>query len=440
MRRELKITFAVLLVMSLAAITWASIAQRKPSRIPNPTIIKELPTQSTQGELTIIDKEGKLGGMCPLKHTDVKADISGFLVRATVTQEFENTADHKIEAVYTFPLPQNSAVDDMTMLVGGRTVKGKIKKREEAKQIYEDARRNGNVASLLDQERPNIFTQSVANIPPGAKVFDLPSTGTIPHALVQAYPTEEDAFRAVAETLPSYSLLLDTYDVHAAIETAVAVAKDGKLRFGHEMTAVRLDSGDLLADSLHVRRVLDAAGLADTKVLVSGDIDEFRIADLLAAGAPIDGFGVGGNLAVGLGTVGSGTVGGVLGAVYKLAWYEGAGDPARIKLAGSKTTWPGRKLVYRLGDYDEDVIQLDDEPAPANGRALLEPAIQGGEICADLPPVMVIQSRALANVRSLPPRYRALTDPPPYPVRRADSIVELRERASERRGQAVPSA
>ncbi len=170
MQREFKITFAVLIVMSLAVITWASIAQRKPSQNPSPTSTKELPTTSTQGELTILDKEGKLSGMCPLKHTDVKADISGFLVRATVTQEFENTADHKIEAVYTFPLPQNSAVDDMTMLVGGRTVKGKIKKREEAKQIYEDARRNGNVASLLDQERPNIFTQSVTNIMPGEKV------------------------------------------------------------------------------------------------------------------------------------------------------------------------------------------------------------------------------------------------------------------------------
>lgn len=271
----------------------------------------------------------------------------------------------------------------------------------------------------------------------GAKVFDLPSTGTIPHALVQAYPTEEDAFRAVAETLPSYSLLLDTYDVHAAVGAAVAVAIDGRRRFGHEMTAVRLDSGDLLADSLHVRRVLNAAGLADTKVLVSGDIDEFRIADLLAAGAPIDGFGVGGNLAVGLGTVGSGTVGGVLGAVYKLAWYEGSGDPARIKLAGSKTTWPGRKLVYRIGDYEEDVIQLDDESAPKTGRALLEPAVQRGDVCAGLPLVMEIQSRALANVRALPARYRALNDPPAYPVRRSDGIVEIRERASRGRGGAT---
>ena len=106
------------------------------------------------------------------------------------------------------------------------------------------------------------------------------------------------------------------------------------------MVAVRLDSGDLLADSKHVRQVLDEAGLRETEVLVSGDIDEFRIADLLQAGAPIAGFGVGGNLAVGLGTVASGTVGGVLGAVYKLVWYEGAGDPARIKLAGRRAPGP----------------------------------------------------------------------------------------------------
>jgi len=196
------------------------------------------------------------------------------------------------------------------------------------------------------------------------------------------------------------------------------------------MVAVRLDSGDLLADSKHVRRVLDEAGLRETDVLVSGDIDEFRIADLLQAGAPIAGFGVGGNLAVGLGAAARGTVGGVLGAVYKLVWYEGAGDPARIKLAGEKSTWPGRKLVYRIGAYEEDVIQLDHEPEPANGTPLLQPAIHDGAIVADLPSVQDIQFRALANVRELPERYRALHDPARYSVRRSAGILELRERAS----------
>lgn len=109
-------------------------------------------------------------GICPLRHTAVKARISGPLARVTVTQEFENPFQEKIEAVYTFPLPPDSAVDDMTMLVGDRTIRGLIKPRDEARKLYEDARRAGHIAGLLDQERPNIFTQAVANILPGAKV------------------------------------------------------------------------------------------------------------------------------------------------------------------------------------------------------------------------------------------------------------------------------
>jgi Ca-activated chloride channel homolog len=113
---------------------------------------------------------GQAVGDCPLKHTTVKAEISGFISRVTVTQEFENPFDDKIEAVYTFPLPQSAAVDDLTMVIGDRTIKGKIMRREEAKAAYESAKSLGKVASLLDQERPNIFTQSVANIMPGQQI------------------------------------------------------------------------------------------------------------------------------------------------------------------------------------------------------------------------------------------------------------------------------
>src|SRR5215216_1884697 len=127
-------------------------------------------TGETSGSLTVIDGEGKPSRMCPLKHTDVKAEISGFISRVVVTQQFENPFKEKIEAVYAFPLPQNAAVDDMTMIVGERTVRGKILPREEAQAVYEAARAGGQVASLLDQERPNVFTQSVANILPGEKV------------------------------------------------------------------------------------------------------------------------------------------------------------------------------------------------------------------------------------------------------------------------------
>jgi Ca-activated chloride channel family protein len=125
---------------------------------------------ATQGALQVVDSSGAPKAVCPLKHTDVKAQISGFLSRVTVTQEFENPFKDPIEAVYTFPLPQNAAVDDMTMLVGNRTVRGKILRREEAEAVYEAAKNRGQTASLLNQERPNIFTQSVANILPGEQI------------------------------------------------------------------------------------------------------------------------------------------------------------------------------------------------------------------------------------------------------------------------------
>ena len=124
----------------------------------------------TSGALTVVDSTGKAKAICPLKHTDVKAEISGFISRVVVTQQFENPFKEKIEAVYTFPLPQNAAVDDMTMIVGERTIRGKILPREEAQAVYDAAKSSGKVASLLDQERPNIFTQSVANILPGNEI------------------------------------------------------------------------------------------------------------------------------------------------------------------------------------------------------------------------------------------------------------------------------
>jgi Ca-activated chloride channel homolog len=127
-------------------------------------------TAEAPGSLIWVDAEGRAKLPCPLKHTNVKAEITGFTSRVVVTQLFENPFNEKIEAVYTFPLPHSAAVDDMTMNVSGRMVKGKILPREEAQGLYEGAKSRGQVAGLLDQERPNIFTQSVANILPGTQV------------------------------------------------------------------------------------------------------------------------------------------------------------------------------------------------------------------------------------------------------------------------------
>ncbi len=163
MYRKLFLNFVVVLAAS-AAILVVNAARG--------TLLTTVAAQTadTQGSLIAVDSNGKPKAQCPLRHTDVKAEISGFLSRVVVTQEFENPFKDKIEAVYTFPLPQNAAVDDMTMLVGDRTVRGKILRREEAEAVYEAAKSGGQVASLLNQERPNIFTQSIANILPGEQV------------------------------------------------------------------------------------------------------------------------------------------------------------------------------------------------------------------------------------------------------------------------------
>lgn len=121
-------------------------------------------------QLQILGKDGKVTGFVPLKHTAIKTEISGFVARTEVTQEFENALPDAVEAIYVFPLPHSSAVDEMTMTVGEREIRAVIKERDEARKIYEQARNAGHTAALLEQERPNIFTQSVTNIPPSGKV------------------------------------------------------------------------------------------------------------------------------------------------------------------------------------------------------------------------------------------------------------------------------
>jgi nicotinate phosphoribosyltransferase len=274
-----------------------------------------------------------------------------------------------------------------------------------------------------------------------ARALGLPTAGTIPHALVQAFPSEEAAFRAVAAALDRYTLLLDTYDARRSIRTAAAVAREEHARSGHRLAAVRLDSGDLAAESRFVRRVLDEAGLGDAKVLASGDLDEYRIDELVRAGAPLDGFGVGTSLGVGLGSVERGIGGCALGVVYKLVRY-GAGPEAgaaRIKLAGAKSTWPGAKQVYRVGSYERDVIQLQDERPPADAVPLLRPVVRDGETVAGaLPPLSETRRRASEELATLPERYRRLDAPEAYPVEWSAGLRELRRVASEGPWQGGP--
>jgi Ca-activated chloride channel family protein len=214
----------------------------------------------TEGSLQVLSSEGQIAGLCPLKHTDVRAEISGFIARVTVTQDFENPFKEKIEAVYTFPLPQNAAVDDMTMRVGDRVVRGKIKRREEARAIYDAARNAGHVASLLDQERPNIFTQSVANIMPNERV-----QVTISYVETLKYEAGSYEFVFPMVVGPRYipgaavgkqggGFAPDTTQVPDASRITPNVAAKGT-RAGHDISIeVALDAGvtiDSLRSTLH---------------------------------------------------------------------------------------------------------------------------------------------------------------------------------------------
>lgn len=264
-----------------------------------------------------------------------------------------------------------------------------------------------------------------------AAAFDyrLLATGTVPHALIQLFPTEEEAFTAIAESFNRYTLLLDTYDPRKAIHTAIDVARNVQESLGHTLAAVRLDSGDIVDDSRYVREQLHAAGMGQVRILASGDLDEFEIADLLAAGAEVDAFGVGTSLGTGAGNLAHGAPGGSLGGVYKEAWYvdENGREVPKMKIAGAKSTWPGRKEVYRHPEWKEDIIQLAHEPAPPGYTRLLRPVMRHGRIIpGSLPPLSEVWELAQANLKALPEKYRALTTAEVYPVRFSAALQALR--------------
>jgi Ca-activated chloride channel family protein len=189
-------TLAVAVLLTGAAFKITTASSPAPPRItptPKTADTKTVPpVNSAAGEL-ILRRGGKEVGVCPLQHTAVEANIAGFVARVHVQQKFRNTAKEPVEAIYTFPLPDDAAVDDMTMKIGKRLVKGQIKKREEARAIYEAAKSAGQAAALLDQERPNIFTQSVANLMPGEDVtIDISFVNTLKYDDGQyewAFPT-----------------------------------------------------------------------------------------------------------------------------------------------------------------------------------------------------------------------------------------------------------
>ncbi len=272
--------------------------------------------------------------------------------------------------------------------------------------------------------------------------FRLPATGTVPHALIELFPTEEEAFEAIAAAYNRYTLLLDTYDPRQAIHTAIGVALRSQETLGHTLAAVRLDSGDIVGDSIYVREQLDKAKLTNVRILASGDLDEWKITDLLNNGAVIDSFGVGTALGGGVGSAERGIDGGALGGVYKEVWYvdEEGNEYPKVKTAGVKSTWPGKKEIYRHPQWEEDIIQLEHEPRPETYQRLFRPVMRNGQIIpGSLPPLSEIRELAQQNLQMLPLQYRALVAEEPYPIRFSAGLYALRKQAVEAMGSTISS-
>ncbi len=241
-------------------------------------------------------------------------------------------------------------------------------------------------------------------------LYGVPTTGTMAHSYILSFPTDVEAFVAFLQHHPDRStLLIDTHDPLAGARAAIAASRET----GIVPQAVRIDSGDLVELTCEVREVLDVGGLGETQIVCSGDLDEYRIADLLAAGAAIDGFGVGTALTTSNDAP-------ALGGVYKLVE---AGGRAVMKARGPKSNLPGRHQVFR--GVEDDTIGLVDEDLP--GRPLLEPVLEAGRRTGEAAPIEEVRERAAAELAALPERVRALRDPATLPPRLSPRLRALEE-------------
>lgn len=259
-----------------------------------------------------------------------------------------------------------------------------------------------------------------------AQRFGIPPIGTMAHSYIQAHETERTAFEAFARRYPGATLLVDTIDTLQGVKAAIELMRGGVRPI--EVTAVRLDSGDLAALSAAARQMLDEAGFADVRIVASGGLDEYQIAGLVARGAPIDTYCVGTRMGVSSDAP-------YLDITYKLAEYAGRG---RVKLSTGKPVLPGRKQVFRTeqaGMAVGDVIGSWDEPQP--GRPLLRKVMGKGRILAGARTTMADARRTCADeCARLPAALRSL-EPAPYPVSVSPGLERARAAARREAQEAV---
>ena len=260
-----------------------------------------------------------------------------------------------------------------------------------------------------------------------AKDFGIPVYGTAAHSWTLAFDSEREAFERYHAVFPdSTVVLVDTYDTMQGLQNALSLGK--------KLKGVRLDSGDLLALSREARKVLDEAGLRETRILASGDLNEYKVKALLQAAAPIDLFGVGTEMVTSKDHP-------ALAAVYKLVERQGPDKVIqRAKFSEDKETYPGRKQVWRStndeGAYEGDEIRMAEEEPVRSSFGLLVPVLERGELRYGVPSLGAVRDRAREALDKLPPCYRRLESAEKYPVSWSDELTlrfaEIRRASADR--------
>jgi len=285
-------------------------------------------------------------------------------------------------------------------------------------------RSHGAEAGLLAARASYLAGFSGTSTVQAGMQFGIPLFGTMAHSFVQAHDGETLAFEHFAHAQPdNVVLLIDTYDTEAAAKKVVALAPQLESQ-GIRIKGVRIDSGDLAEHARQVRQILDAGGLQHVTIFASGDLDEYLLRDMLASGAPLDGFGVGTRMDTSSDVP-------YLDCAYKLQEYAGK---ARRKRSEGKQTWPGRKQVYRSygadGRMAADVVTVEGDAQP--GEPLLQQVMRGGQRIAAVS-LEESRSHAAANLARLPEPLRQLQEPYAYPVEIAAALHRLAEQIDQRR-------
>ena len=305
---------------------------------------------------------------------------------------------------------------------------------------------------------------STSNVLAGRK-YGIPVFGTHAHSWVMSFPTELDAFRAFAKSMPNNcTLLIDTYDVRQGVENAIIVAKEMEQR-GERLAAIRIDSGDLAKLTTYVRRRFDEEGLDYVKISVSNDLDEYTIQSLLHQGAPIDSFGVGTKLATCYDQP-------ALGCVYKLAAHRGPGEEAwtpvmKLSEQPYKRTIPGIQKIRRYMDddgspvcdmiYDEAYLEgegehrgstlvavndaaLVSDVSEFEYREVLEPCVRDGHAVAPRESLETARARCAGAVGALDPSYKRFLYPQTYIVGMESGLSHVRDNLVRERMAETPSS